>query len=363
MERQRRAVGFVLVLGLLVVLGGLVMLDSAKGPSKGPKKGSSDGEIDRYRTEAAITVADGDRRANGKVYTDCVIYDRHNWSTGRTISTTSIGTNPFAVLGDRSILVLSDLNRCPGSNPVVGASYRFDPNAPYAQIVNHRIAAPTAHARRYDNVDDPKVVTFYEQQALFRGGIDGLRVTEATLVIIESKPKTPLPNLYADAFPWQKNNPPAPVSSPDYMVQDRKRRFSGFIVRLNQLGENQRCDKFDREAEGPILVEGDSWDKCPPWNADNLGWLIARPNANLSRIDYSYNERSMDKIATHYRATWLEASGAPGANEGENYFFWRPTLCFDGQCFTTHGARRTNWSGFRLYYPKKNQVISVEWEH
>ena len=83
---------------------------------------------------------------------------------------------------------------------MVGASYRFDPEAPSSQIIDRRIAAPYAHARRYDNIDDAKAVTLYHQQTLFRGGIDGLRVTEAKLVITERNPATPLPDLFSDAL-------------------------------------------------------------------------------------------------------------------------------------------------------------------
>ena len=68
---------------------------------------------------------------------------------------------------------------------------------------------PYAHARRYDNIDDAKILTLYSQQVLFRGGIDGLRITDAKLVIAERKPKAPLPDLYGDAFPWYRNTPGA----------------------------------------------------------------------------------------------------------------------------------------------------------
>ena len=343
---------------MLIALACLVLLSGGQSPSP------NDGELERYRTETIVTLADGDRTVSSKVYTDCGVHYRRSFNTGGSISVSASGRNPFVALGDRSILILSDLPGCPGTKAaVVGETYQFDVNIPSSQIVDRRIRAPYAHARRYDNVDDARTVMLYSQQELFRGGIDGLRVTEAKLVVTERNPTTPLPDSFGDAFPWYKNTPRADVGSPDYAVHDHKSRFSGFIVELNQIGEQHRCDKFDREAEGPLLVEGDRWDTCPPWGGQSLGWLVARPSADLSRIDYSYNEHSTGKIATHYRATWLEARGAPGANEGENYFFWRPALCFDGQCFATHADRRGIWPGFRLYYPKKNQVIAVKWIH
>jgi hypothetical protein len=352
---NRKAIGVAIGGGVLVVLAVLVLYDVAQKPTEG--------ELARYRTETTFTIADGDRTASGKAYTDCLVSYRHGWNTGRSIGIHPTGQSPFVVLGDRSILVLTGLESCPESTPIVGNTYRFDPDAPSSKNADRRIQAPYAHATRYDNIDDAKTKTLYHQQVLFRGGIDGLRVTEAKLAITELNPTTPRPDLVAAAFPWHKNTPSVPVGSQDYELYDHKRRFSGFIVGLDQLPEHLRCNKFDREAEGPLLVEGDRWDSCPPWGGRDLGWLVARPSADLSRIDYSYNERSPDKIATHYRATWLEARGAPGAKKVDSYFFWQPKLCFDGQCFSTHAARHSIWAGFRLYYPKKNQVISVEWVH
>jgi len=352
---NRQALWITVVGCVLIALAILVLFERVLG--------LPEVDVAQYRTETTVTVADGDRTASGKVHADCIYSRSHGWSTGTQSGVSASGMNPFVVLGDRSILVLSDLHRCPGTHAAVGSTYRFHPDGSPSPADEPRIDAPYAHAQRYDNIDDAKILTLYSQQVLFRGGIDGLRITDAKLVIAERKPKAPLPDLYGDAFPWYRNTPRGNVGTPEYGLHDFRSRFSGFIVRLNQLDEKQRCNKFDREAEGPLLVEGDRWDTCPPWGGENLGWLIARPNADLSRIDYSYNERSLEKIATHYRATWLEARGAPGANKVDDYFFWQPKLCFDGQCFATHAARHSAWAGFRLYYPKKNEVISVEWVH
>jgi hypothetical protein len=286
--------GFVLLLLLLL----LALFDSA-----------TDGEIDRYRTATEITVAEGDRKVSNKVYSDCTVTSSNKWNTGRQIGTSHQGSDPFVVLSDRSILMLHDLSPCPDGK--VGETYTFDPDVPSTTIVDRRIRAPYAHAYRYDDVHDAKVLTLYRQQELFRGGIDGLRVAEAKLVIAERKPKTPLPDTFGDAFPWYKNTPRGNVGTPDYQLHDHKSRFSGFVVGLSQLGEKQRCAKFDSEDEGPILVTTDRWDECLPWGGSDMGWLIARPNADLSRIDYSYGERSTDKIATRYRATWRAARPGP----------------------------------------------------
>jgi hypothetical protein len=344
-----------------LLLGGFVLLLLALPLVLELSQTATEGEIDRYRTAAEITIADGDRTVSNKVFSDCTITRHSNWNTGTQVGTSHQGSDPFVVLSDRSILILRDLNRCPDGK--IGETYTYDPDVQSTQIIDRRIRAPYAHASCYDNVDDAKTLTLYRQQELFRGGVDGLRVTEAKLVIVERKPATPLPDGYGDAFPWYKKTPRGAVGTPEYSLHDHASRFSGFIVGLSQLGEKQRCEKFDRESEGPILVTTDRWDDCLPWGGSNMGWLVAKPNADLSQIDYSYNERSTDMIATQYRATWLEVRGAPGANEGENYFFWRPKICIDGQCFATQAARRSTWEGFRLYYPKKNQVVTVEWKH
>jgi hypothetical protein len=54
--------------------------------------------------------------------------------------------------------------------------------------------------------------------------------------------------------------------------------------------------------------------------------------------------------------------GAPGIRDEDQIFYWRPQLCFDGLCVQTHAARRPVWDGFRLYYPRKNQVVAVRWQ-
>ncbi|MCX7310514.1 MAG: hypothetical protein NTV56_02055 [Alphaproteobacteria bacterium] len=322
-----------------------------------------EGEIDNYRTMTEITLADGDRTVSGKVYSDCISTRRSNWNTGTQIGTIRRGSNPFVVLTDRSILILTELNLCPSIGAASGEVYTFDPAVPSNRVVDRRIAVPYAHALRYDNVDDVRTMTSYRQQQLFGAGIDGLRVVEAKLTVTERNAATPLPDTYSDAFPWYRNTPRAAVGSQDYTLHDPKSRFSGFVVSLDQLVEKQRCDKFDREAEGPVLVTTDRWDSCLPWGGSDMGWLVAHPNTDLSQIDYSYGDRSSDKIGTRYRATWLQERGVKGAVEGEGYFYWRPVICIDARCFATHPARQSTWEGFRLYYPKKNHVLTVEWKN
>jgi hypothetical protein len=171
-----------------------------------------------------------------------------------------------------------------------------------------------------------------------------------------------LPYAGEDSFPWLAKIPWADVGHQDYAKHLYRSTFSGFVVELHQLGEAQRCDKFDREAEGPVVVVGDVWDTCPPWGGQSRGWLIATPSADFARINYSYDKRSPQQITTLYRAEWLAGKAAPGVRDEDNIFYWRPELCFDGLCVQTHAARRPTWDGFRLYYPKKNQVISVRWQ-
>ena len=170
--------------------------------------------------------------ASGKVHADCIYSRSHGWSTGTQSGVSASGMNPFVVLGDRSILVLSDLHRCPGTHAAVGSTYRFHPDGSPSQADEPRIDAPYAHARRYDNIDDAKILTLYSQQVLFRGGIDGLRITEAKLVIAEHKPKAPLPDLYGDAFPWYRNTPKGDVGTPE-----RAARFQKPVFRIHRAAE------------------------------------------------------------------------------------------------------------------------------
>jgi len=318
------------------------------------------GETERYRTATEIVLDDHGREVRNIVAGECVGYRGGNWSTGVQDSIVHHGDNPFLVLGDRSLLMLQGINKCLPSPAKDGDAYRFDPDA--TSTIAGLMQMPYSHAWRFDNVDDPTSVRVYFQPELFRGGIDGLKVTSARVSFAGRKAVQPLPFAGEDGFPWLATIPWAEVGKPDYSTHLHRSTFSGFEVELHQLGEAQRCSKFDREAEGPVVVVGDVWDTCPPWGGQRQGWLTATPNAGFTRLDYSYERRSQQHITTLYRASWLSDKGAPGVRDEDQIFYWQPELCFDGLCVRTHAARRPLWDGFRLYYPRKNQVITVRWK-
>ena len=110
---NKKALGLVIGGGTLAALALVVRF----GGGSGGGQSVTEGELDRYRTETTVTVADGDRTASGKVYTDCLVSYCRGWNTGGQLSTSPTGMDPFAVLADRSIVVLSDLRRCPESTP------------------------------------------------------------------------------------------------------------------------------------------------------------------------------------------------------------------------------------------------------
>ena len=319
------------------------------------------GETDRYRISTEIVLDDHGREWRNTVAGECVGHRGGNWSTGVQNSISHRGDNPFIVLGDRSLLMLQDLNKCLPSPAREGDVYAFDPDVA-SDVVGRQMRMPYSHAWRFDNVDDPSSIRVYLQPELFRGGIDGLKVTSAKVSFAGRNAEAPLPFAGEDAFPWLATIPWAEIGHQDYAKHLYRSTFSGFEVELHQLGEAQRCHKFDSEAEGPLVVVGDVWDSCPPWGGQGRGWLIAAPNADFTRVDYSYDRRSPQQIATLYRASWLSDKGAPGVRDEDRIFYWQPELCFDGLCVQTHAARRPTWDGFRLYYPKKNQVVSVRWK-
>jgi hypothetical protein len=322
-----------------------------------------EGEIGRYRVATEVTLTEDGRELRSKVLADCLLIRGGDWSTGKRTGITRRGQDPFFVLSDGSILILHDLQPCQWGSDSPAGSYRFNPDLTYGQVVDGQIRMPYSHAYRFDNARDPKVLTVYSQPALFRRAIDGIRVREAGVSFLEWKPTSPLPFPMADSFPWFRDTPYAEVGSPDYGKGHFFGAFSGFESKLVQLSEQARCQKFDRDAEGPILVVGDKWDTCPPWGGENLGWLVATLAADHRRIGYSVTARNPDRVGTFYRARALAALGAPGESSDDGGFFWRPQLCFDGRCFDTHAARRSTWEGFRLYFPKKNQVIAAEWKN
>lgn len=320
------------------------------------------GETDRYRTTTEIVLNDHGRELRNSVAGECTGYRGGDWSTGVHDSISHRGDNPFLVLGDRSLLMFQDISKCLPSPAKDGDVYTFDPDAS-SDGVGGRMRMPFSHAWRFDDVDEPDSIRVYFQPELFRGdGVDGLKVMSAKLSFAGRKTDEPLPFAGENAFPWLAKIPWAEIGKPDYAKHLHLSTFSGFEVRLHQLGEAQRCNKFDREAEGPILVTGDVWDSCPPWGGEGLGWLVATPAKDFGRIDYSYGARSAQHIMTLFRANWLADKGAPGVRDEDQIFYWRPALCFDGLCVQTEAARRPVWDGFRLYYPRKNQVIAVRWQ-
>ncbi|TPQ29738.1 hypothetical protein C2U70_28195 [Bradyrhizobium guangdongense] len=346
-----------LALGGFLLAGSFLLLLVANlgGP------GGSHVETDRYRVTTEIVLSDHGRELRNTVAGECVGYHGGNWNTGVHDSIVRQGDNPFLVLSDRSLLMFADINKCLPSPVNAGDVYTFDPDVTSA-VLGRQIRMPFAHAWRFDDVDDPTSIRIYAQAELFRSGVDDLKVVSARLSFAGRNVGEPLPFAGEDAFPWLGRIPWADVGKPDYATHLHRSTFSGFEVQLHQLGEAQRCAKFDRDAEGPILVEGDVWDACPPWSGPGLGWLVATPGSGFSRIDYAYGQRSTLHVATLYRATWLSEKGAPGVKDEDSIFYWRPELCFDGLCVRGQAARRPTWDGFRLYYPRKNQVITVRWQ-
>lgn len=345
-----------LALGGLLAIGSFLLLFAARQGGL-----ESHVETDRYRVATEIVLSDHGRELRNTVAGECVGYHGSNWNTGVQDSIAHQGDNPFLVLSDRSLLMLGDINKCLPSPANAGDVYTFDPDLPSA-VVDRKIRMPFSHAWRFDDVDEPTSIRIYAQAELFRGGVDGLKVISAKLSFVGRNIDDPFPFAGEDAFPWLGRIPWADVGKPDYAAHLHLSTFSGFEVQLHQLVEAQRCAKFDPDAEGPILVEGDVWDSCPPWGGKGLGWLVATPHADFNRVDYAYDKRSDRQIATLYRANWLAEKGAPGVKDEDSIFYWRPELCFDGLCVRSQAARRPTWDGFRLYYPRKNQVIAVRWQ-
>ena len=132
---NRQALWITVVGCVLIALAILVLFERVLG--------LPEVDVAQYRTETTVTVADGDRTASGKVHADCIYSRSHGWSTGTQSGVSASGMNPFVVLGDRSILVLSDLHRCPGTHAAVGSTYRFHPDGSPSQADEPESTRPT----------------------------------------------------------------------------------------------------------------------------------------------------------------------------------------------------------------------------
>src|SRR4051794_19256243 len=168
--------------------------------------------------------------ARNAVAGECVEHFSNNWNTGVQNSISHTGDNPFLVLGDRSLLMFQDINKCLPSPAKAGEVYRFDPDA--TSEVAGLMRMPYSHAWRFDSVDDPTSIRVYFQPELFRGGIDGLKVTSAKVSFSGRKIAEPLPFAGEDAFPWLATIPWAEVGNQNYSTHLHRSTFSGFEVEL-----------------------------------------------------------------------------------------------------------------------------------
>jgi hypothetical protein len=341
------------------ILGVLVLTVLAVGPMWPP---GMRGEAGRYRIATEIAVAAGDREIRNTVEAECVITRGGDVSTGRQTGVHQVGDDPFVLLPDRSLLVLSShFNPC--GRWAEGESFDYVWQMPAAGAQPDLRIVPLDHALFYDSADDPTTVSLLVLSELFRGGVNGWRIKEMKHSPAPDS-KTELPYRLEETFVGLHQVPWARLGTPLYGVRFHLTNFQGFRMKVVQL--RAPCEGLDPQAEGAVMVPLNK--PCAPFG-DTLGWLVGQPNADFSELTHAMRNLSPVRVATLYRETKLREI-APGkrrsvafitAESNEvSYFYWTPRLCFDGFCFKPEPSEFGLWPKYQLYYPKQNRLVTVE---
>jgi hypothetical protein len=322
-----------------------------------------------YRVAASVTLGDHGRVRQSVVTSDC-------WALAATrgvrrgVRKSRRGEDNHFVLGDGSVLVLSDLDPCRwvDREPAVGTTVALvaDDQSGAPQAVPLR---PGGEAWRFDHALDPGSVTIYDLAALFTAPSDGLMINAASLSVVSGRGE--LAFALEQRLPWLRTVPRGNASKDlqNYWELHHQGNFLGFRATVTQLPDDARCPVRDPSADGPVVIALQapctSVRLCMQRAAQEgrscgarIGWLAASVDADFSTLTYSINEGSGARVAVAYRESVLARSRAPGDRANPS-MRWMPRICMDGLCVAgeTSATGMPPWTQF--YYPARNQLVTV----
>lgn len=311
-----------------------------------------EGEIGRRRIAIEMVVADGDREVRNIVQQECVTNRSGGFNTGRYIGIHKLGEAPFAVLpSGRALLLTGHFDVCSSPAGIL------DPDLPHGENRDGRIFVPGESAVLYDRVDAPTVEATYHLPEMFRTGFDGVRIKEMKVSDIPVSGELPLTR--ASALPWF-NHPG--VSSPDYDKDHHLRNFQGHHLTVFQL--QKPCDGMAPNVSEPQLNTDSQFTPCRSTGGKRLGWLIGKPNADFSELQFSTDEASPVRYGVKYLEAMLreKAPGKwrPATELSPRRYAWTPRLCIDGYCFRPEPEQHLVWTKYELYLPKSKRVVSID---
>jgi hypothetical protein len=319
----------------------------------------------RYRVATTVEVLDHGRTVRSVVNSDC-------WGFVSTrgivqgVQKSRRGEDNHVVLGDGSILILSDLDPCRWVEvrPALGSSHAIVPaGSGGAALPPGAVELRPGQAWRFDNAAEPTSMTIYDLPALFTLGSDGVQITSATIAAVAPGPATEVTYTLENQFPWFRDAAQTGQAGRPFFEMHHLGNFIGFRAAVTQRHDAARCPAHDPAAEGPIVISTQEPCTCPRGDARTpcesaIGWLAPAANSDFSELAFASAEPSKAKVAVLYRELALMKGGAPG-DRSRPSLLWRPRICLDGLCVEGAAASFGMPSSTKFYYPARNQVVTI----
>jgi hypothetical protein len=322
-----------------------------------------------YRVTASVELGDHGRMRRSAVTSDCwaLVATR---GVRRGVRKSRRGEDNHFVLGDGSVLVLSELDPCRWVErvPPVGTTVALVDADSGAGAPSVPLRAG-GEALRFDNAFEPTTVTIYDLTALFTRPSDGLVVDAASLTVVAAR--TEVMFTLEERLPWLRAVPGGNAGRDlqEYWELHHQGNFLGFRATVTQLPDDARCPVRDPSADGPVVIAMQapctSVRLCMQRAAQEgrscgtrKGWLAASVDADFGTLSYSIDEDSDARIAVLYRESMLARSGAPGDRSNPS-MRWTPRICMDGLCVTGETAATGVPPWTQFYYPARNQLVTV----
>jgi hypothetical protein len=321
----------------------------------------------RYRVATSVDVGDHGRIVRSVVHSDCWAFASTR-GVVRGVRKSRTGEDNHLVLGDRSVLILPDLDPCRwvDAAPAVGTMVALAPTGRASRSAGSGDLW-AGEAWRFDHARDPQSVTIYDLPALFGSSSDGLQIMSATVAAVAERRD----NAFAleDSFAWLREVPRGSALEDlrNYWNLHHHGNFLGFRATVTQLVDGSRCPVRDAAAEGPIVIPmqapctqvsactqgGDGW-----FCGSRMAWLTASVKDDFSEVSYAISDRSEARIAVLHRETTLMKAGAPG-DRSHPSLRWKPRICLDGLCIAGETASTGVPPWTQFYYPRRNQLVTV----
>ena len=315
----------------------------------------------RYRVEAVVDIGDHGRIVRSSAVSDCwaLVTTR---GMVRGVRKSRRGEDGHALLGDGSILLLSDLDPCRWVDtvPAVGTTLALAPGSTGPGVLR------PGEAWRFDDPADPRSVTIYDLPRLLGAPSDGLLVRSAALAVVG--PGRDVAFTLESRFSWLRGVPrgDAREDLETFWELHHHGNFLGFRATVTELAGGAQCPARDPAAEGPFVIAMQA--PCTAVSACRAGegrpcgrriaWLDGSLNDGLDTLTFQSSEASEAKVGVLYRESMLARHGAPGDRTHPS-LRWRPRICLDGLCVQGETAAVGEPPWLQFYFPRRNRLVTI----